>query len=182
MELILNKHNYKSTKRVTSILFVFYSKTHITKCCLKASCIQESCITPLLEEVAWEAPLYVVKMRCLPVRELRTVANSVYMKISDCPSRVSVAQRSEHRYVDSETLRSIPGWGSRSFRIYHYVIKIANDCTSDICASSVQSSFEYPHIILAMRIWKHSKKRYLTWINILLTGLNFFNQQLYVYE
>ena len=41
-------------------------------------------------------------------------------QISDCRSRVSVAQRSEHRYVDSETLGSIPGWGSQSFRIYNY--------------------------------------------------------------
>ena len=48
------------------------------------------------------------------------VANSVYMKISDCLSRVSVAQRSEHRNVDSEILGSIPGWGSRIFRIYKY--------------------------------------------------------------
>ena len=48
------------------------------------------------------------------------VANSVCMKISGCPGRVSVAQRSEHRYVDSETLGSIPGWGSQSFRIYNY--------------------------------------------------------------
>ena len=42
------------------------------------------------------------------------------MKISDYPSRVSVAQRSEYRYVDLETLGSIPGWGSQSFRIYNY--------------------------------------------------------------
>ena len=48
------------------------------------------------------------------------VANSVYMKISGCPSRVSVAQRSDHRYVDSETLGSIPCWGSQIFRIYKY--------------------------------------------------------------
>ena len=43
------------------------------------------------------------------------------MKISDCPSRVAVAQRSEHRYIDSETLGSIPGWGSQIFRIYIYI-------------------------------------------------------------
>ena len=49
-------------------------------------------------------------------------ANSVYMKISGCHSRVSVAQFSEHRYVDSETLVSIPGWGSRIFRVYNYDI------------------------------------------------------------
>ena len=49
------------------------------------------------------------------------VANSVYMKISDCPGRVSVAQRSAHRsVVDMETLGSIPGWGSQSFRLYNY--------------------------------------------------------------
>ena len=48
------------------------------------------------------------------------VANSLYMKISDCPSCVSVAQRSEHRYVVSETLGSIPGWGSQIFRMYNY--------------------------------------------------------------
>ena len=86
----------------------------------KTSCTQESCITPLLEEVAREAPLYFVKMRCLRVRELRMVANSVYMKISDCLSRGSVALRSEHRYVDSGTLGSIPGWKSQIFRIYKY--------------------------------------------------------------
>ena len=55
--------------------------------------------------------------------ELRVVANSVYTKISDCPSRVSIAQRSEHRYVDSETLGSIPGWDNQSFHKYNY------DCT-----------------------------------------------------
>ena len=44
------------------------------------------------------------------------------MKISDCPSSVSVAQRSEHRYVDSETMCSISGCGSQIFRIYkHWV-------------------------------------------------------------
>ena len=86
----------------------------------KTSCTQESCVTPLLEKVARKAPLYVVKMRCLRVRELRMVANSVYMKISDCPSRVSVALRSEHRYVDSGTLGSIPCWSSQIFRIYKY--------------------------------------------------------------
>ena len=48
------------------------------------------------------------------------LANSLYMKIPDCPSSVSVAQRSEHWYVDSETLGSIPGWGSQIFRIYNY--------------------------------------------------------------
>ena len=48
------------------------------------------------------------------------VANLIYMEISDCPSRVSVSQWSERRYVDSETLGSIPGWGSQSFRIYNY--------------------------------------------------------------
>ena len=69
------------------------------------------------------------KYLCLPVRELRMVANSVYMKISDCPSRVLVAQRSEHRYVDSETLGSIPGWGSQIFCIYKH------DC--------IKSSFIY---------------------------------------
>ena len=56
--------------------------------------------------------------------ELRMVTNSVYMKNSDCPGRVSVAQRSEHRYVDSETLDSIPGWGSQIFRIYKYKNKL----------------------------------------------------------
>ena len=48
------------------------------------------------------------------------VANSVYMKISYCPSRVSLAQRSEHRYIASETFGSIPGWDSQIFRIYNY--------------------------------------------------------------
>ena len=48
------------------------------------------------------------------------VANSVYMKICDCPSRVSLAQRSEHRYIASETLGSILCWGSHIFRIYNY--------------------------------------------------------------
>ena len=57
-------------------------------------------------------------MRCLPDRELRMVANSVYMKISDCPSRVSVAQRLEHQYVDSGTLDSISGSGSQNFCLY----------------------------------------------------------------
>ena len=93
------------------------------KMLFKAVCIEESCITPLLEEVAWEAPLYVVNMRCLPVRGLRMVANLVYMKIPDCPSRISVAQRSEHRCVDSQILGSIPGWGSQSFRIYDYELR-----------------------------------------------------------
>ena len=46
------------------------------------------------------------------------LANSVYMKIPDFTGRVSVAQRSEHWYVDSETLGLIPGWGSEIFRIY----------------------------------------------------------------
>ena len=48
------------------------------------------------------------------------VANLVYTKNPGCPGRVSVAQRSEHRCVDSETLGSIPGWGSQIFRIYDY--------------------------------------------------------------
>ena len=41
-------------------------------------------------------------------------------EISDCPSRVLVAQRSEHPYVDSGTLGSNPSWGSQIFRIYIY--------------------------------------------------------------
>ena len=86
----------------------------------KTSSIQESCVTPLLEEVARVAPLSFVKMRCLRVREWRMVANSAYMKISGCPSRVSVALRSEHRYVDSRILGSIPGWDSQNFHIYKY--------------------------------------------------------------
>ena len=36
-------------------------------------------------------------------------------EISDCPSRVSVAERSEQRYVDSGTLGSIPGWEKQIF-------------------------------------------------------------------
>ena len=72
----------------------------------KTSRTQESCVTPLLQEVARKAPLYVVKMRCLRVREFRMVANSVYIKLSDCPSPVSVALKSEHRDVDSGTLGS----------------------------------------------------------------------------
>ena len=42
------------------------------------------------------------------------------MKISSFPGRVSVAERLEHRFVDSETLGSILGWGSQSFLIYDY--------------------------------------------------------------
>ena len=40
--------------------------------------------------------------------------------ISHCPSRVSVAQRSDHRCVDSGTLGSIPSKGYQNFRIYNY--------------------------------------------------------------
>ena len=62
------------------------------------------------------------------------VANSVYMKISGCPGRVSVAQRSEHRYVGSETLVSIPSWGSEIFCIYKY--------------DRIKSSYTYMNICL----------------------------------
>ena len=75
-------------------------------------------------------------MRCLPVRELRMAANSICMKISDCPGRVSVAQWSERRYVDSETLDSIPGWNSQSFRIYNY------DRTKILCSYKLEGWYK----------------------------------------
>ena len=40
-------------------------------------------------------------------------SHQINMKISACPDRVSIEQRSEHRYVKPEALGSIPGWGSQ---------------------------------------------------------------------
>ena len=56
--------------------------------------------------------------RC-PLKE-----SSPFMKISGCPGLVSVAQRSEYRYVDSDTLGSIFGWGSQIFRVYKWETEV----------------------------------------------------------